>query len=147
MSKIENFLTAEEEREIVEAIRRSERKTSGEIRVHIENTSKKDIFNRAIDVFHLLKMDNTKLRNGVLIYVAIDDRQFVIYGDEGINKLVPENFWNDTKNSIQKHFKNKAFKLGLISGIEKAGNELEKYFPWDYTDTNELSDDISKGNN
>ena len=144
MSKIEEFLTEEEEAEVVEAIRQAENHTSGEIRVHIEKTSKGEIWDRAMEVFHLLKMDNTKEDNGVLIYVAIDDRQFVIYGDKGINKVVPENFWETTKDAIASRFKKGQFKQGLIDGILMAGKELQAHFPWSEGDQNELSDKISK---
>lgn len=145
MSKIESFLTADEEKQIIEAIRTSEKNTSGEIRVHIEKTSKIDVYERALEVFHLLKMDNTKLQNGVLIYVAVEDRNFVIFGDEGINNVVDEDFWESTKNIMQGHFKRGHFKQGLVDGILKAGKVLETYFPWEAGDKNELPDDISKG--
>ena len=144
MSKIEEFLTEKEEAEVVAAIRKAESHTSGEIRVHIEKTSKGNIWDRAMEVFHLLKMDNTKEDNGVLIYVAIDDRQFVIYGDKGINKVVPKDFWETTKDAIALRFKKGEFKQGLIDGILKAGKELQKHFPWSEDDKNELSDKISK---
>ncbi len=145
MANVEDFLTHEEEQEIIQAIRKAEGNTSGEIRVHIERTSKKDIFDRALEVFHLLKMDNTKLQNGVLIYVAIDDRNFVIYGDKGINEVVGADFWNSTKDVMVSHFKNGDFKQGLIEGVLKAGKELETHFPWIHGDKNELPDNISKG--
>ena len=144
MSKIEEFLSADEEAEVVEAIRKAEKQTSGEIRVHIEKTSKGNIWDRAMEVFHLLKMDNTKEDNGVLIYVAIDDRQFGIYGDKGINKVVPEGFWETTKDAIASRFKKGQFKQGLIDGILMAGKELQEHFPWSEGDKNELSDKISK---
>ncbi len=145
MSKIENFLTAEEEKEIIEAIRTAEKNTSGEIRVHIEKTSKIDVYERALEVFHLLKMDNTKLQNGVLIYVAVEDRNFVIFGDDGINNVVDDDFWDTTKDIMQGHFKRGHFKQGLVDGILKAGKVLETYFPWELGDKNELPDGISKG--
>lgn len=145
MSQIEDFLTPEEEQEIVNAIRIAEKNTSGEIRVHIEKSSKIDAFERAMEVFHFLKMDNTKHQNGVLIYVAVDDKTFVIFGDKGINGVVSDDFWDTTKNIMQAHFKSGNFKQGLIDGILKAGKELETYFPWQHNDTNELSNDISKG--
>ncbi|MDT0606817.1 TPM domain-containing protein [Croceitalea rosinachiae] len=145
MSKVEDFLTADEEQEIVQAILEAERNTSGEIRVHIEPTAKIDHFSRAQQVFHLLKMDNTKDGNGVLIYVAVNDKKFVIYGDKGIDKAVPRGFWEGTKETIANHFKQGNFKKGIIEGILKAGKELEAHFPWDHNDTNELSDAISKG--
>ncbi len=146
MSKIEKFLTKDDEEEIVEAIRKAEKTTSGEIRVHIEKThGDKDIFDRAMQVFHLLKMNNTKQENGVLIYVAVEDRNFVIYGDKGINDVVPNDFWESTKDVIVSHFKNENYKQGLIDGILKAGEQLQKHFPWDEDDINELPNTISKG--
>lgn len=143
-SEVEGFLTAKEEQEIVDAIRKAERNTSGEIRVHIERHTDKDPLLHAQEVFHMLKMDNTKLGNGVLIYIAVEDRSFIIYGDHGINAVVSKNFWNSTRDVIQEHFKNRRFKQGLVEGILMAGTELEKHFPWDHRDTNELSDEISK---
>ena len=145
MSKVEEFLSPKEEEEVVEAIRMAEKETSGEIRVHIEKShGTQDIFERAMEVFHLLKMDNTKQENGVLIYVAIDDRDFVIYGDKGINGVVPNDFWESTKDIIVSHFKTGNYKQGLIDGILKAGEQLIKHFPWNKDNTNELSNTISR---
>lgn len=145
MSKVEDFLTAEDESAIVEAIRIAEKQTSGELRVHIEKTYDGDHFDRALEIFHMLKMDNTKQENGVLIYVAVEDRNFVIYGDKGINDVVPQDFWESTRDVMQQQFKKGDFKQGLVDGVLKAGEQLRKHFPWDHTDANELSDEISKG--
>ncbi|MGS2762134.1 TPM domain-containing protein [Sinomicrobium sp. M5D2P9] len=145
MSKVEDFLSVEEEQEIVEAIREAERNTSGEVRVHIEKTSETSPYERAIQVFHQLKMDNTKLNNGVLIYVAVEDRAFAIYGDKGINELVPSNFWDTTKDIIAEHFRDRRYKQGLVDGILMAGKQLKQHFPWQTDDINELPDEISKG--
>lgn len=145
MSHVEEFLTPVEEQEIIEAILQAEKNTSGEIRVHLEATTKIDHFSRAQQVFHFLKMDNTKEENGVLLYVAVDDRKFVIYGDSGIDRAVPKGFWDTTKDLISSHFKQGDFKQGIVEGVIKAGKELEAHFPWDHNDTNELSDAISKG--
>ena len=144
MSKLEDFLSTEDEEKIVEAIRVAEKNTSGEIRVHIEKHCTKDIFEHTKEVFHYLKMDNTKQQNGVLIYVAVEDKSFVIFGDNGINKVVDENFWNATRDSIAYHFKNGNFADGLIKGIEKAGKALSTHFPWLHGNTNELDNTISK---
>ena len=145
MSKTEDFLTKGEEADIVEAIRQAERKTSGEIRIHLEATSgDEDIFERSMEVFHQLKMDNTKESNGVLIYVAVEDRNFVIYGDKGINDVVPDDFWESTKDLIVSHFKKGEFKQGLVEGILKAGEQLQMHFPWDENDINELPNQVSK---
>lgn len=145
MSKVEDFLTAQEQEQVIEAIRTAEKNTSGEIRVHLEKTSKIDIYERALEVFNFLKMDNTKLQNGVLIYVAVEDRAFVIFGDEGINNVVEDDFWESTKNIMQGHFRRSHFKQGLVDGILKAGKQLQLHFPWESGDINEIPDDISIG--
>lgn len=145
MSKVEDFLTKEDEQEIVEAIRLAERNTSGEIRVHIEKTTYMDAYDRAMEVFHELKMDTTGLQNGVLIYLAVEDRNFVICGDKGINDVVPDDFWNCTRDAMVTEFKKGDFKQGLIDGITRAGEQLQHYFPWQEGDTDELSNEISRG--
>ena len=145
MSKEAVFLTKEEEQEIVEAICMAEKETSGEIRVHIEKTTSKVPYERALEVFHLLKMHETHLKNGVLIYLAVADKKFVICGDQGIHDLVGDDFWNSTKEVMAVQFKNRNFKQGLIDGIANAGKELSVHFPYEAGDTNELSNEISKG--
>ena len=145
MSKSEDFLTKEEESAIVEAIRVAEKETSGEIRVHIEKTTCKVPFDRALEVFHELKMHETQLKNGVLIYLAATDKKFVICGDQGINEVVPVDFWDSTKDIMATQFKTGNFKQGLIDGIVKAGEQLRRHFPYEEGDTNELSNEISKG--
>lgn len=145
MSKVENFLNADEEREVVEAIRLAEKETSGEIRVHIEKKTSGDAFERAKEVFHLLKMDETNLKNGVLIYLAVDDHAFAICGDKGIDDAVADDFWNTTKDIMAAHFKDGNFKQGLIDGIKRAGAELQHYFPCEDDDKDELTNEISNG--
>lgn len=145
MSLVEDFLTTDEEQEIVDAILESEKNTSGEIRVHIEPSSRLDHYTRAQEVFHLLKMDNTRESNGVLIYLAVEDKKFAICGDKGIDEVVPDDFWNSTKDLIQNSFKEGKFKEGIIRGILMAGEELKAHFPWKPNDTNELSNEVSKG--
>ena len=145
MSKVEDFLTKEEEQAVVEAIRMAEKNTSGEIRVHIEKTTSKVPFDRALEVFNELKMNETQLQNGVLLYFAIADKQFVICGDKGINDVVANDFWDTTKDVMATQFKKDNFKQGLIDGILMAGEQLKKHFPWSADDNNELSNEISKG--
>ena len=145
MSKVEDFLTKEEEQEIVEAIRIAEKNTSGEIRVHIEKTTSMDAYDRAMEVFHELKMDETELKNGVLIYLAVVDKHFVICGDKELNDLVSNDFWDCTRDIMVNDFKLGNYKQGLIDGILNAGEQLKKHFPFQDGDTNELSNEISKG--
>ncbi|WP_337968804.1 TPM domain-containing protein [uncultured Flavobacterium sp.] len=145
MSKVEDFLSKVEEQDIVEAIRIAEQNTSGEIRVHIEQTTSKVPFDRALEVFYDLKMNETQLQNGVLFYFAVADKTFAICGDKGINDVVASDFWDCTKDAMVAQFKSGNFKQGIVDGILNAGEQLKKYFPWSEGDTNELSNEISKG--
>ena len=144
MSVTEDFLTSEEEKEIVNAIVRAEKNTSGEIRVHIEKHSEKPPLERAQEVFSQLGMDATVARNGVLFYVGVDDHTFAILGDEGIDKAVEDDFWDCTKDIIISHFKEKRFRQGLVEGILRAGDRLKQYFPYAADDKDELSNEISR---
>lgn len=142
---VEDFLSKAEEKAIVEAIRKAEKNTSGEIRVHIENHTEEDHYEHAQKIFGQLHMHETKLRNGVLIYIAVTDHKFVILGDEGINKKVEKHFWEETKNLMQSHFKKGEFKSGIVAGVLQAGEQLKSHFPWQSEDVNELPNEISKG--
>ena len=119
--------------------------TSGEIRIHIENTVSGDVMDRAAFVFKQLGMDKTEQRNGVLIYLAVKNRRFAVIGDGGIHKIVPDNFWNDIKANMLEHFRENRFTDGLIEAITSSGHQLKKHFPRKHDDVNELSDDISFG--
>ena len=145
MSKVEDFLSKTEEQEIVEAIRVAEKNTSGEIRIHLEKNTSIAAFERAVEVFNPLEMHKTKDSNGVLIYVAVKDKQFAICGDKGINEKVSSDFWDTTKDIIATNFRNGNFKQGLVDGILKAGEQLKYHFPHQDDDVNELSNEISKG--
>ncbi|HTO35998.1 MAG TPA: TPM domain-containing protein [Flavobacterium sp.] len=144
MSIVEDFLTASEEQEIIEAIIAAEKNTSGEIRVHIENHTEKKPLERAQEVFFLLKMQNTTKRNGVLFYVGVQDHTFAIIGDQGINDIVEDKFWDKTRDLVISHFKKQNFKQGLVEGILKTGDKLKAFFPISDEDRNELSNEISK---
>ncbi len=137
----------EQKDRIVAAIKAAEKLTSGEIQVHIDNHCKKDVLDRAAKVFAILKMHKTKLRNGVLFYMAIQDHKFAILGDAGINKTVPDNFWDHIKEKMMDYFKEGEIAEGLSAGIEMAGEALAKHFPIQEDDVNELPDEISFGKN
>lgn len=145
MSKIEDFLSQTQEQSLVAAIQRAEKDTSGEIRVHIEKMTEEPPLKRALEVFHFLNMDTTALRNGVLFYIAVESKKFAILGDEGINELVPNNFWDEEKELMLSYFKKGDFSKGLELAIEEVGKKLKEFFPYQLDDTNELSDEISKG--
>lgn len=141
--KASSFFSKEQQAQILASVREAEKATSGEIRVHIETSLKIDLLDRAAWLFNKLGMHKTAERNGVLFYLAVEDRKFAILGDSGINSKVPEGFWNDISALLAKNFSEGKFAEGLSEGIIMAGNQLKKYFPCCEDDVNELSDEIS----
>ncbi len=139
------LLSEEQQSIIVDAIRAAEKQTSGEIKVHIEQFCAGDALERAKAVFAQLELHKTQQRRGVLFYLAYTDRKFAILGDKGINDVVPPDFWVSTRNIMQSHFIMSEYAAGFASGIEKAGDVLKKYFPYQSDDINEISDEISFG--
>jgi uncharacterized membrane protein len=139
------MLSAREKEEIQESIRLAELKTSGEIRVHIDKKCDSDPIERAVDVFNKLKMFQTKQRNGVLIYLAFSNRKLAIIGDKGINEVVPDDFWESTKNEMIFRFQRNEFAQGIIDAVTEAGKQLQAYFPIELHDKNELNNEITEG--
>jgi len=143
MPSANSFFTAAEQQEIIRAIKQAEQVTSGEIRVHLEEKSGGKPLERAAAIFKRLKMHETADRNGVLIYLAIKEKQFAIIGDEGIHRLVQDNFWDGVKNVMEAEFSKGHFLHGIIQAVEQAGEQLKTYFPIHSKDKNELSDELS----
>ncbi|RYY34768.1 MAG: TPM domain-containing protein [Sphingobacteriaceae bacterium] len=139
-----NIFNDDEQLRIQKAIEAAEKSTSGEIRICIEKKCSDEVLDRAAKYFYQLNMDKTKLRNGVLIYLATVDRKFAIIGDAGINKQVPENFWDETKTQMLEHFSHGNLVDGIVTGITMAGEQLKKFFPYLDGDSDELSNDIAQ---
>lgn len=133
----------EEELKITNAVAEAEDGTSGEIRVHIDRYCKTNPLLKAQNLFHHLKMDETELRNGVILYISIDDKQVAIYGDKGINEKVEPNFWDTTLAKMTEQFKQGKMVEGIAAGLKEAGLRLKAHFPKADNDTNELSNEIS----
>lgn len=138
------FLSQEQEEHIVEAIRQAEEATSGEIRLHIEKKCKAESpIERAKQVFSDLKMHETELRNGVIVYVAWKDQKVAIWGDEGIHDKVGQSFWENEVDLLISYFKKEEYETGLSEVILQIGQKLKENFPYQTDDVNELSNTIS----
>jgi uncharacterized membrane protein len=136
------FLAQLDKPRIVEAIKRAEGQTSGEIRVHVQPKAGADIRKLAEKTFERLGMTATKLRDGVLLFIASEEQRFVILGDRGIDDKVPSGFWDDIAARLTLRFKKGEFTDGIVEAIESAGEHLKTYFPHSADDTDELSDDL-----
>jgi uncharacterized membrane protein len=143
--KPERFLTAEQQEIVVAAVRLAEKDTSGEIRIHIDGECATEPMSRAQEVFGKLGMHKTRLRNGVLIYLACNTKVFAIVGDKGINDIVPENFWEDAASLMRMRFRKGLYTEGLSETAIMIGEKLKEHFPYEPDDINEQPDEISFG--
>ncbi len=142
------FFSIEENQQIVQSIQNAEKQTSGEIRVFVESHCKYvDPLDRAVEIFSKLQMEKTALRNGVLFYIAIKDKQLAIFADSGIHQAAGEKYWKESVQQILSVFSKDTLTAGIISSIEKIGAALKTHFPYDgNVDKNELPDEIVFGN-
>ena len=137
------FLALLDQPRIVAAIGAAEGETSGEIRIHIQRkVGGGDIRFVAERTFERLGMTKTALRNGVLLFIASEERSFVILGDKGIDEKVPAGFWDEIAAKLTIRFRNGEFTEGIVEAIAAAGHQLKTYFPRAEGDVNELSDEI-----
>lgn len=145
--KKKEFFTTEEKALIIEAIQLAEQRTSGEVRVFIESRCKfVNPLDRATEVFASLKMAETSLRNGTLVYIAVKDKQAAVFGDAGIHEKVGQKYWEDEVNKMLLCFREQHVADGLVQCIKDIGEALHYYFPYESaTDKNELPDDIVFG--
>lgn len=137
------FLTEAERARVAQAVGEAELRTSGEIRVHIEDHIEEDVLQHAAFVFEELGMQRTKDRNGVLVYVSVGDRQVAVIGDKGINDHVPPRFWNDVLAVMQLHFAAGRRADGLCEAVRMVGEKLRDLHPWHGEDRDELSNEVS----
>jgi uncharacterized membrane protein len=139
------FLSREEQRRIVAAIRKAEMKTSGEIRVHVQSKAMADILAQGKEVFEKLGMAKTERRNGVLIFVTTRDRRFAVLADRGIHQKLKRDFLDGIAKKMEDHFLRNHFADGIVEAVEAVGEHLKNHFPLELNDANELPDVISYG--
>ncbi len=141
----EDFLSSTERERVKAAVRAAEARTSGEIRIHLDDAVVDEVMDRAAFVFTELEMHRTQDRNGALIYVSVSQHRAAVIGDIGIYEKLPHGFWNDTLHVMLQEFKKGQYCDGLCLGVERLGEQMRAHFPYERGDKNELSDDISYG--
>jgi uncharacterized membrane protein len=145
-NKKKEFFTPEQQERMVEAIRQAEKNTSGEVRVFIETKCRYvDPVDRAKEIFFNLKMENTKDRNAVLLYLALDDHQLALFADEGIYQRCGAEFWNSEVKKIIAAFTKDDYTGGICLVVADIGEALKQQFPYDTVDKNELPDELIFG--
>ena len=137
-----DFINKLERDEIALAIKVAEETTSGEIRVFITSHEPPNIMKSAQAEFKRLGMEQTRDRNGVLIYVAPMARKFSIIGDQGVHEKCGDSFWSSVAGEMQGYFRKEQFTVGIKHGIIKAGELLAEHFPPGTDDPNQLSNEV-----
>lgn len=139
----EAFFTEDERAGIVAAIEKAEQATSAEIKLIVLGRRRGDIKRTAADLFKKYHLDRTEQQNAVLILLILANREFLIYGDEGIHQKAGQSFWDDVREIMQANFQKDAFGAGLQLGIERIGEKLSEYFPYLQGDINEIDNEIT----
>ncbi|MES2760903.1 MAG: TPM domain-containing protein [Bacteroidota bacterium] len=141
--KKKSLVSAADDARLMQAIRSAEDKTSGEIRVHLDRTCNGDPLDACKKKFAELNMHQTKDRNGILFYLALESRSFAVWGDEGIHQKVSDDFWKSITECAIGHFKNNELITGIEKAVELCGEKLKTHFPLAADDKDELSNTIS----
>lgn len=141
--KASEFFTDDEQYKIVQTIRTWEKETTGEIKLHLENECKGDPLERAQKLFGELKLNETRKRNAVLIYIAVKSHKFAILGDTGVHDIVTKGFWGSIAWIIEDHFKQGLYLVGALEAINLVGAKLGEFFPEEEGDDDEISNEIS----
>ena len=145
--KKRDFFSAEDKAQIVEAIRKAEKETSGEIRIYVESKNAYvDAIDRASEIFFKLKMQETVHRNAVLLYIAMDHHELALFADEGIYQKAGAAYWDAAVKNMIAGFTKDNISNGIEQCVRQIGETLKEKFPYIPTeDKNELPDDMVFG--
>lgn len=143
--KAPGFFTSEDRERISKAVQSAEATTSGEIRVFIDDRCGEDPLEKAAFIFQKLNMQETAQRNGVLIYVAMEDHRLAILGDTGIHEKLQAGYWQEVVHGMEDLFRDGRIVDGLVWAVSEVGRRLAVHFPTSGHNPNELSDDITFG--
>ncbi len=142
---VRRHLSDEDLEAIARAVASAEQLTSGQVRVHLEDRCVGDPLAHASRTFRQIGMDRTRLRNGVLLYLALDDHRFAVLGDSGIHERVGAGFWDSVRDALQGELKAGRMRDGIVAAVLEIGRVLGQHFPDRPDDVNELTDSVSLG--
>ncbi len=131
-----------EDRLIAQAIRKAERRTSGEIRVFVSETESGDPSVEAAREFERLQMRRTPLRNAVLLHFSTASHRLTVIGDEGIHLRCGPRFWAAITRETDPLLRASRTTEAIVAAIEAAGTELARVFPKHDLDRNDLPDTV-----
>ena len=139
---VRKFMTEQDLDAVAQAIAAAERRTSAELRVHLDYACAGDPVARAVQVFERIGMQRTQARNGVLLYAAIRDHKLAAIGDAAVHGRLGDTYWQALVDDMARDFA-AGPREAFIRAIEHLGEVLAGHFPRTRDDRDELSDQVS----
>jgi uncharacterized membrane protein len=136
------FLNEAETAAVHAAVRDAEQRTSAEVKVVLARHCWGNIKTKARRIFGELGLDRTEQRNCVLLLLVVSNREFLLYGDQGIHEQVGQRFWDDVCRQMLDAFRQNQFADGICQGVRLVGEKLAQHFPHQRDDVNEISNEI-----
>lgn len=87
------------------------------------------VHERALAQFGKLRVWDTELNNGVLIYLQLAEHRIEIVTDRGLARHVPAEEWVALLGDMSADFRAGRYEDGLVHAIDVVGNKLERHFP------------------
>jgi putative membrane protein len=84
----------------------------------------------------------TKDRTGIMIYISLLERKVEVLADAGINEQVDADYWDKLVATLLIQISEGKIVDGLVHAISECGKSLEKSFPIQSDDLNEITDDL-----
>ena len=140
---LDRLITPEEQNRLLDKIARIEKRSSGEVRIHVTDRRSNDPLQEARRTFTSLGMSATRRRNGVLVFLSLPSRKFAIVGDEGIDRVTPAEYWDGLRDTLAARFAAGEYCEGLLEILDRVEAVLAEHFPYQKGDVDELPDDIS----
>jgi uncharacterized membrane protein len=140
---LDRLITPAEQNRLLDKIARIEKRSSGEVRIHVSGRRVDDPLKAARRTFASLGMTATARRNGVLVFLSLPSRSFAIVGDEGIDRVTPPDYWDTLRDALAERFAAGRFCDGLVEILDRVESVLAEHFPYQKGDVDELPDDIS----
>lgn len=140
---LDKLITPGEQGQLLDKIARIEKRSSGEVRIHVTSRRVKDPLEAARRTFATLGMNNTARENGVLVYLSLPSRSFAIVGDEGIDRVTPADYWDGLRDTLAERFAAGRYCEGLLQILDRVEAVLVEHFPYEAGDVDELPDEIS----
>jgi uncharacterized membrane protein len=140
---LDRLIVPEEQDRLLDKIARIEKRSSGEVRIHVTGRRIDDPLEAARRTFTSLGMAATERRNGVLVFLSLPSRKFAIVGDEGIDRVTPADYWENLRDTMTRRFAAGEYCEGLLEILDRVEAVLAEHFPYEKGDVDELPDDIS----